>query len=67
MQLKIIREIDVDLYVYDSVEMSEIYPISKIFREINLQYTLWKLRKFTLTLFWQKFRQSNVFTKESTK
>ena len=38
MQLKIIREIDVDLYVYDSVEMSEIYPISKIFREINLQY-----------------------------
>ena len=26
--------------------------------------TVWKLRKFTLlTLFWQKFRESNVFTK----
>ena len=29
--------------------------------------TVLKSRKFTLTLFWQKFRQSNVFTKESTK
>ena len=26
--------------------------------------TLWKLRKFTLTHFWQKFRESNVFTYE---
>ena len=30
-------------------------------------YTVWKLRKFTLTPFWQKFRESNIFTKESTK
>ena len=30
--------------------------------------TLWKLWKFTVvTLFWQKFRESNVFTKEYTK
>ena len=29
--------------------------------------TLWKLRKFTLTKFWQKFRESNGFTKEITK
>ena len=29
--------------------------------------TVWKLRKFTLTLFWQKFRESNIFTKEITK
>ena len=29
--------------------------------------TVWKLRKFTLTLFWQKFRESNSFTnKENT-
>ena len=27
---------------------------------------MWKLRKFTLTLFWQKFRESNGFTKEVT-
>ena len=29
--------------------------------------TVWKLRKFALTLFWQKFRENNVFTKEITK
>ena len=29
---------------------------------------VWKLRKFTLTtLVWQKFRESNIFTKEITK
>ena len=30
---------------------------------------VWKLRKFTLTLalFWQNFRETNVFTKEITK
>ena len=30
-------------------------------------FTVWKLRKFSLTLFWQNFRESNVFTKENTK
>ena len=29
--------------------------------------TVWKLRKSTLTLFWQKFRESNRLTKEITK
>ena len=29
--------------------------------------TVWKLRKFTLTLIWQKFRESNIFTKELTQ
>ena len=28
---------------------------------------MWKLRKFAVTLFRQKFRESNVFTKEVTK
>ena len=28
---------------------------------------MWKLRKFSLTLFWQKFRESNIFTKENNK
>ena len=30
-------------------------------------HTVWKLRKITLTHFWQKFRESNGFTKEITK
>ena len=29
--------------------------------------TVWKLRKFTLTLFWQKLRESNDFTNKITK
>ena len=29
--------------------------------------TVWKLRKFSLTLFWQKFRETNSLTKEITK
>ena len=29
--------------------------------------TVWKLRKFSLTHFWQKFREINGFTKEVTK
>ena len=38
-----------------------------LFRQKRLAYTqLWKLRKFTLTLFWQKFRETNIFTKEIT-
>ena len=28
---------------------------------------VWKLRKFSLTFFWQKFRETNGFTKEITK
>ena len=35
--------------------------------EVKHMYTLWKLRKFSLTLFWQKFRERKVFTKEITK
>ena len=31
------------------------------------QCTMWKFRKFTLTHFWQKFRESNVFTVEIAK
>ena len=30
-------------------------------------HTVWKLQKFSLTLFSQKFRESNGFTKEITK
>ena len=31
---------------------------------MNLPCTVWKLRKFTLTLFWKKFQDSNIFTKD---
>ena len=33
----------------------------------KIHSVLWKLRKFTVILFWQIFRESNVFTKENTK
>ena len=29
--------------------------------------TVWKLWKFSLTLFWKKFRESDGFTKEIAK
>ena len=34
----------------------------KFFR--NFHTTVWKLLRFILTLFWQKFRESNDFTKK---
>ena len=33
----------------------------------SLHNTVWKLQKFTLTLFWQKIRESSAFTKQITK
>ena len=36
-------------------------------RKVVRKHTVWKLRKFTLTQFWQKFRETNVLTKEITK
>ena len=38
-----------------------------LFKFCNRRTTvsLWKLRKFTVTLFWQKFRESNVFLGDS--
>ena len=30
-------------------------------------FTVWKLGEFTLTLFWQNFHESNIFTEEVTK
>ena len=37
------------------------------FNKRNEIHTVWKLREITLTHFWQKFRESNGFTKEITK
>ena len=34
---------------------------------IHICLLMWKKRNFTLTLFWQKFRQNNGFTNEITK
>ena len=39
------------------------YEKSKTF----IIFTVWKLRKITLTHFWKKFRESNGYTKEITK
>ena len=36
-------------------------------RDPCLKFTVWKLRKFSHTLFWQKYRENNDFTKEVTK
>ena len=33
----------------------------------NFHSVVWKLLQFSLTHFWQKFRENNVFTKEITK
>ena len=33
----------------------------------EMHSAVWKLRKFTITHFWQKFREINVFSKEVTK
>ena len=47
------------------------HTVRENFREINSCHrrstVLWKLWKFSLTLFWQKFRETNSFTKEITK
>ena len=40
------------------------YPICSIKVHVC---TVWKLRKFSLTLFWQKFRENNVFIDQNTK
>ena len=56
-------------------EVSIITPTFFIISRLLFQFkmttfyipTLWKLRKFTLMHFWQKFRESNSFTKEITK
>ena len=38
-----------------------------ISRKMFSAYTVWKLRKFSLMYFWQKFRESNSSTKQVTK
>ena len=50
------------------ITITYIKTIFNILRPLTiLFFTVWKLRKFSLKLFWQKFRESNVFTKEITK
>ena len=57
-----------DYFLCDSI-----FHFCKILCEINSpkklkwwrsELTVWKLRKLTVILFWQKFRQINAFTKE---
>ena len=37
------------------------------FFQLDVHHTVWKLQKFTLITFWQKFRENNVFSNEDTK
>ena len=41
--------------------------VSRNFCQKKSGSTVWKFRKFSLIHFWQKFRESTVFTKEFTK
>ena len=65
-----------------TLQKQEILSHLNFFREINYvtklakgkreflifpRCTVWKLPRFSLTHSWQKFRESNVFTKEITK
>ena len=52
---KKIREIN-------SLATSLAHCFHKITPILDSRTTVWKLRKFTLTLFWQKIRESNIFT-----
>ena len=36
-----------------------------VFKNVRAVHTVWKLRKFTLTHFWQTFHEFNVFLKKS--
>ena len=38
-----------------------------VFKNVRAVHTVWKLRKFTLTHFWHKFRESDGFAKVITK
>ena len=55
-------------YKMDSLSLLKENSISRKKFEsfLSNSITVWKLRKFTVTLFWQ-FRESNAFTKENTK
>ena len=54
------REDDYFLGVSITPECNTIKTVEKV--RFNNEYTVWKLRKFSLTHFWQKFRESNNFT-----
>ena len=43
------------------------FDLTEKFINSQNSVTVWKLREFTLTHFWLKFRESNSFTKEITK
>ena len=66
--------VDFSLIPYSRASPIFYYSLSIILNEMTSQkncdsfhFTVWKFQKFTLTLFWQKFRENNGFTKEITK
>ena len=61
------KGLDRKLMYVETISSVEMGTISRNYFCERVLSTVWKLRKFTLTLFWQKSRESNGFTKEITK
>ena len=53
------------LHYINSLEVKKFRQIDDDFGALKLfrKITVWKLRSFSLTHFWQKFRESNGFNK----
>ena len=65
----IFRQINfLEFFVGENVVFTKVWQKTNCEREISIVLSaLWKLRKFSLTLFSQKIRESNGFAKEITK
>ena len=56
-----------EINLYSAILLKELNSrnfLSNMYRVLDS--IVWKLMRFSLTFFWQKFRENNVFTKEIT-
>ena len=49
-----------------SIDKKNYFTLMDFLQKSSGEFKVWKLRKFTVTFFCQKFRENNVFTKENT-
>ena len=57
-----------EINLYSAILLKELNSrnfLSNMYRVLDS--IVWKLMRFSLTFFWQKFRENNVFTKEVSK
>ena len=57
-----------EINLYSAILLKELNSrnfLSNMYRVLDS--IVWKLMRFSLTFFWQKFRENNVFTKEITR